>query len=150
MEPFPHRYIVSLFEGQLSAPPRDPITAGAPPQFGGSEHVWSPEELLVGSVLTCLWTTFEAYARRDRIAIRHWAGSGAGILDRAAKVPAFTSIELSVHVEVDEGNEAQARALLEKAEANCIIANALKAPVVVKASVDAYVAASGWAPQSWA
>ena len=40
---------------------------------------------------------------RDRLAVRRWFGSGVGILDRAAKVPAFTSIELSVHVEVDDG-----------------------------------------------
>jgi organic hydroperoxide reductase OsmC/OhrA len=142
MEPFPHRYIVSLIEAALTAPPRAPIAVGPPPQFGGSDRDWSPEELLVGATLECLWTTFEAHARRDGLAVRHWAGSAVGVLDRAAKVPAFTSIELSVHIEVDAGQQERARALLAKAEANCIIAHALRAPVVVKASVDAYAAAS--------
>jgi organic hydroperoxide reductase OsmC/OhrA len=142
MEPFPHRYIVSLFEGRLTAPPREPIAAGAPPQFGGSDRVWSPEELLVAAALECLWTTFEAYVRREGLVVRHWAGVGAGILDRAGKVPAFTSIQLSVHLEVDAGQEDRARALLARAESNCIIANALRVPVVVQASVDSYAVAS--------
>lgn len=142
MEPFPHHYIVSLFDRALTAPPRAPIAAGAPPQFGGSDRVWSPEELLVGAALECLWTTFEAYARRENLAVRHWASSGVGILDRTASVPAFTSIELSVHLQVDAGDEERARSLLKKADANCIISHALRVPITVIASVDAYAAAS--------
>jgi len=142
MEPFPHHYIVSLFDRALTSPPKDPIAAGPPRQFGGSDRVWSPEELLVGAVLECLWTTFEAYARRAQLVVRHWAGSGVGILDRTASVPAFTSIELTVHLQVDAGEEERARSLLTKAEANCIITHALRAPVTVAASVDPYAAAS--------
>jgi organic hydroperoxide reductase OsmC/OhrA len=142
MEPLPHRYIVALFDGALRAPPREPIAAGTPPQFGGTDRVWSPEELLVGATLGCLWTTFEAYARRDGLVVRHWDGSGVGVLDRGTKTPAFKVIELTVHIEVDAGKEDRARELLAKAEANCIISNALRAPVELKAFVDAYAAAS--------
>jgi organic hydroperoxide reductase OsmC/OhrA len=141
MEPLPHRYVVSLFNGELTAPPRQPIAAGRPPQFGGSDRVWSPEELLVAATLECLWTTFEAYARRDGLAIRQWDGCGIGVLERAAKVPTFSSIELDVHLEVDRGQEERAHALLDKAEANCIIANALRVPIVVKAQVNSFAAA---------
>ena len=142
MEPLPHEYVVSLFDGHLSAPPRERIAAGAPPQFGGSDRVWSPEELLVGATLECFWTTFEAFARRENLVVRHWSGVGVGILARTAKLPEFTSIELTVHVEVDVGEEERGRALLRKAETNCIISNALSVPVVVNATVDAYAAAS--------
>lgn len=142
MEPFPHHYIVSLFDRTLTAPPREPIAAGPPPQFGGSDRVWSPEELLVGAALECLWTTFEAYARREKLTVRHWAGSGVGVLDRTASVPAFTSIELSVHLQVDPGDEERARSVLTKAEANCIISHALRVPVTLIPSVETSAAAS--------
>ena len=142
MEPLPHRYIVSLFDGSLRAPPREPVVVGAPPQFGGNDRVWSAEELLVGATLTCLWTTFEAYARRDGLAVRHWDASGVGVLDHGSPVPVFTMIELDVHVEVDDGQEERARALLAKAEAHCIIARTLRTHVVTKASINAYAAAS--------
>jgi organic hydroperoxide reductase OsmC/OhrA len=135
--PFPHQYTVSLEDRQLLAPPRAPIAAGPPPQFGGTDTVWSPEELLVGSALACLWTTFEAYARRDHLAVARWSGTGTAVLDRAPGVPAFTSLVLHVELAVAGGDEEHARRLLETAEKKCIISNALRIPVTLELVVHA-------------
>lgn len=137
MTPFPHRYTVTLSNKQLLAPPRTPIALGAPPQFGGSDRVWSPEELLVGSALECLWTTFEAFARRDGLTVLDWSGAGVAILDRGAPIPVFTSITLSVEMHVALGDEDRARRILEKAEKSCIISNALNVPVKLEMTVTA-------------
>jgi len=126
---FPHRYEVRLEDRQLLAPPRAPIAAGSPPQFGGTDQVWSPEELLVGAVLECLWTTFEAYARKDGLEVSGWTGSGVGVLDKGPGGPVFTSIDLSVELAVRPEDEERARSTLVKAEQNCIISRALSAPV---------------------
>jgi organic hydroperoxide reductase OsmC/OhrA len=135
--PFPHRYTVRLADGQLVAPPRAPIAAGAPPQFGGVDTVWSPEELLVASALECLWTTFEAYARHDSLAVQRWAGTGTALLEKGAPIPTFSSITLHVELAVAAGDEERARRLLQTAEQRCIISNALKVPVVLEAIVRA-------------
>jgi organic hydroperoxide reductase OsmC/OhrA len=137
MMPFPHRYTVTLSNRTLQAPPREPIALGPPPQFGGSDRVWSPEELLIGATLECLWTTFEALARRSGLAIHDFTGAGIGILDRGSPVPAFTAIELNVHVRVDAGEEQRARTLLAKAEQACIISHALNVPVKLDATATA-------------
>jgi len=134
--PFPHRYEVRLADGRLMAPPRAPIAAGAPPQFGGSDQVWSPEELLVGAVLECLWTTFEAYARREALEVRGWSGTGAGVLDRGPGGPTFTSIMLSVELAVAAHDEERARRIMATAE-DCIVSRALRAPVTVQVTVRA-------------
>jgi organic hydroperoxide reductase OsmC/OhrA len=135
--PFPHHYTVSLEDGRLLAAPRAAIEVGAPPQFGGSDQVWSPEDLLVGAVLECLWTTFLAYARRDRLHVQSWRGSGTGVLDKARGGPTFTSIALTVEIVVAVGDEDRALGLLAKAEQHCIISNVLRVPVTVAASVRA-------------
>jgi organic hydroperoxide reductase OsmC/OhrA len=129
--PFPHQYVVSLQDGELAAPPRTAIRVGAPPQFGGSEGVWSPEELLVGAAMTCLQTTFEAYARRDKLEILRWRTIGTGLLDRGPLGPVFTEILLEVEVETAPGTEAQAAGLVRRAEQHCIISRALACPVRV-------------------
>ena len=129
MTPFPHRYVVTLKDNRLQAPPRDAIALGPPPQFGGTDRAWSPEELLVGATLECLWTTFAAFAKRDGLGVIDWSGTGTGILDRGQPVPAFTSITLAVELRVAPGDEDRARRILEKAEKNCIISNALRVPV---------------------
>ena len=135
--PFPHRYTVRLADREIQAPPRAPIAAGSPPQFGGSETVWSPEELLVAAALECLWTTIEAYARHDALDVRGWTGTGTAILEKGTPIPTFSSITLHVELAVAHGDEERGRRLLETAEKRCIISNALKVPVVLEAIVRA-------------
>ncbi len=133
--PFPHRYTVRLADRVLSAPPRAPIAAGSPPQFGGSESVWSPEELLVAAALECLWTTFEAYAHHRGLEVRDWTGTGTAVLEKGTPIPTFSSITLAVEMAVPAADEERARQLLTTAEQRCIISNALKVPVRVEATI---------------
>jgi len=127
--PFPHTYSVTLANGELAAAPRAPIAAGTPPQFGGSDAVWSPEELLVGAALLCLQTTFESMARREKLPIHGWQGAASGILDRTPEGPAFSVIKLDVELVTAPGDESRAEQLLRTAEKRCIIGRALKAPI---------------------
>jgi organic hydroperoxide reductase OsmC/OhrA len=132
---FPHHYTVKLEDRHLDAPPRVPIAVGAPPQFGGSDEVWSPEELLVGAVLECLWTTFEAYARHDQLEVSGWRGTASGVLDKGPTGPVFTSITLAVELTVAATEIERARRVLDTAEKHCIISNALRVPVTVRAEI---------------
>lgn len=99
---------------------RTPVLTGAPSQFGGSDDVWSPEQLLIAAVLTCLKTTFDAFARRERI-------TG----------PMFERIELAVEITTEAGDEARAQSLIASAERHCIISRALSPPVHVTSTVTA-------------
>ena len=133
--PFPHRYEVALADALITAGPRPPIAAGSPPQFGGSDRVWSPEELLVASVLECLWTTFDAYARHDGLVVKSWAGRGTGVLEKGTPIPTFSSIALEVELTVAPEDDERARRLLQTAEQRCIVTNALKVPVTLGMTV---------------
>lgn len=135
--PFPHHYEVTLTGGQLTAGPRAPILAGAPPQFGGQDDVWSPEELLVSAALLCLQTTFEAFARRASLPIPAWRGTAVGTLDKGRGGPVFSSIALAVELETAPGDEDRTRELLTTAEQHCLITRALQVPVTVTVAVRA-------------
>ncbi|MEP6859378.1 MAG: OsmC family protein [Deltaproteobacteria bacterium] len=135
--PFPHTYSVKLQDRRLTAPPRAAISIGAPPQFGGSNEVWSPEDLLVGAVLQCLWTTFEAYARHEELEGVSWQGTGTGILDKGPTGPVFTSITLAIQLVVAAADVERAQRILATAEKHCIISNALRVAVTVEADVRA-------------
>lgn len=133
--PFPHQYTVKLADRQLLAESHVPIAAGPPAQFGGSDTVWSPEDLLVAATLECLWTTFEAYARHDKLEVQRWSGTGTATLEKGSPVPTFSSIKLNVELDVAAADVERARKLLNTAESRCIISNALKVPVVLEAIV---------------
>lgn len=133
--PFPHRYTVTVADARLTAPPRAPIAIGAPPQFGGTDQVWGPEELLVGAVLSCLWTTFQAFARREALEVRGWTASAVGVLDRSPTGPVFTSIAQTIQLTVATGDAPRARQVLATAEKHCIVANALRVPVTLEVEI---------------
>jgi organic hydroperoxide reductase OsmC/OhrA len=137
MAPFPHQYTVSFAAGELVAPPRAAIRAGAPPQFGGRDDVWSPEQLLLGAALLCLQTTFAAYAAHNSLGVYDWRATATGTLDKGTGGPVFTSIRLAVELETDAGDQARARELFATAERHCIISRALNVRVDVAATVRA-------------
>jgi organic hydroperoxide reductase OsmC/OhrA len=132
---FPHRYVVAYADGRLVAEPRSPIRAGAPPQFGGSDQVWSPEELLVGAAVLCLETTFAALARRAAVAVTEWTATATGVLDKGPAGPVFTVIRIAVDIATDPGNEERVAGLVHSAERQCIVSRALAVPVEVTVNV---------------
>ncbi|HUG52083.1 MAG TPA: OsmC family protein [Vicinamibacteria bacterium] len=140
--PFPHRYDVQLVakDGRsvLSGGGRRPeIVGGAPPEFDGSDEWWSPEHLLLASASLCLTTTFEAFARRARLAVDGFECRAHGVLEKTAGGLAFTSIRLAVDLRVAEADRARAEQLLESAKKHCIVANALKPAVELEILVAA-------------
>lgn len=134
--PFPHTYSVSLVDDHLVAPQRAGVAVGAPPQFGGSELVWSPEELLAGSALACLKATFDAYAKREQLPVLKWVGRATATLEKTRAGPAFTSIRLDVELVVEAQNGPRARDLVQRAERHCLVSAAIKVPVSVVVHVD--------------
>ena len=94
-----------------------------------------PGELLVGAVLECLWTTFDAYARRAKLHYDQWSGSGIAVLERGPTMPVFTSISLTVDMMVAASDVSRAEQLLTSAKDHCIIGNALNVPIAVFPSI---------------
>lgn len=135
---FPHEYIVTLIEDQLSATGAAAVDIGPPAQFGGTDDVWSPEHLLVGAVLACFKTTFDASCRRENLVVRAFRASATAVLAKSKAGPEFRVIEIVVDVAADD--EARARAVVATAERQCIISRALVAPVRVTARVTSAVA----------
>jgi organic hydroperoxide reductase OsmC/OhrA len=138
--PFPHRYEVRLEAREtgavLQAAPRPRILGGAPAEFGGSDQWWSPEHLLLASVNLCLRATFEALARLKHLDVWGYASTARGVLDRTPAGPTFTSFTIAVELTITPGEAERARALLEKAEQHCIVANTLKVPVHLEITVN--------------
>jgi organic hydroperoxide reductase OsmC/OhrA len=137
--PFPHHYNVTLEAADacaaLSASGRPTIFGGAPPEFGGQPEWWSPEHLLLSSVALCLMTTVQALATRARVPILGYSSRAAGTLDKTPAGLAFTAVEVTARVTVPDEHVPRAETLIDTARKHCIISNALKVPVMVKAEV---------------
>jgi len=115
-----------------------PVFFSAPPEFGGTEGLWTPEHLLVLAANSCLMSTLVVLAEHNGLTLIGYRADAEGRLE---KVPGqgyrFTEIVIRPLVTVQsEDDFALAEKLLAKAEKLCIVANALSVPVRVDARIE--------------
>jgi organic hydroperoxide reductase OsmC/OhrA len=119
-------------EFHLSARENPDLIAATPPQFGGPEGVWSPEELLVGAVGGCLLSTFLYFANRFQIPINSYSSTATGVLDKTPVGLRFTGIDVSIALAVPDEEtveKASSLRLKEKLEKYCPVSASLACPV---------------------
>jgi peroxiredoxin-like protein len=98
----------------------------APPEFGGLQGRWTPEDLLITAVASCFTTTFHAMAVNSHFAYADLAVEGEGIVRKTDRGYRFAEITLrpSLTIAQEEQRE-RAEALLQKAKELCLVARAL-------------------------
>lgn len=141
MQPYPHLYVASA-TGSATGPvavnsPRLPEIATAPPaEFDGPGDVWSPETLLCASIADCFILTFRAIAQASKFDWTRLECRVEGVLDRAEGVTQFTRYTTHATLEIPAaGDAAKARAMLERSEHRCLVANSLKGTRMLVADI---------------
>ena len=141
-----HRYGVrAQSEGSsgltLEAPGKPVLRVTSPPEFrGGTSGVWTPEELLVGSLATCFERTLVAIAEYRGIPLHTVRVDATGHVQRKDSQYRFMLFELDVELETDAGREHDTEHIAELAHERCLVESALDVPVHL--SVDVQVAST--------
>ena len=118
--------------GILSSAGKPDIEVAVPPEFGGHENIWTPEELFVASVNICIKTTFLYYARRNNLEFLSYESEAEGILERAENGFMFTEIKIIPKIVITLSSQIEkAKELIELSEKNCLISNSIKSKVKV-------------------
>lgn len=141
--PFPHRYETALSwkhgdQSEMTAGPRPAIGGGSPPEFDGTDlSRWSPEHLILAALAQCLMLTWISLNKRSAIPLKGWDSTASSVLDKTKEGLIFTELKVRVKLSVPAERVEEARKLLDTAKKYCIIANALKTPVALDATVEA-------------
>lgn len=132
MHPYPHVYRASASGGSggevtVTSPQLTPIPTTAPPEFDGPPGHWSPETLLCASVADCFILTFRGVSRAAGFEWIELQCRVEGTLERVENKAQFTRFASTATLTVPAGADAaKARALLERAESQCLISNSLR------------------------
>jgi len=119
-------------KGTISCAGKPDVSVATPPEFKGHEGIWSPEDLFVASANVCLMTTFLAVAERAGLAFSSYESAAEGRLEIVEGKFQFTTITIKPTIVLNAvGDATKARELIEKAEANCLISNSMKARVIL-------------------
>ncbi|MBL8519173.1 MAG: OsmC family protein [Betaproteobacteria bacterium] len=124
----------------LGSPGKPEVPGSAPTVYGGEASRYNPEELQLLALSQCHMLTFLAIAARKRMTVLAYEDRATGTLAVGAHgTPGKMSMqEVVLHpvVTFPPGvTDEDARALHEKAHANCFIANSVNFPVRVEGVV---------------
>jgi organic hydroperoxide reductase OsmC/OhrA len=123
--------------GTLSAPQRPAITAGAPPEFGGTDDVWSPEHLCVAAVNSCVMLTFIAIAANSGVPFRKYTASATGTLEKVeGRGPVITRVVVRPRISIGpDVDHAKVERVIKMAEKHCFISNSLNGAVTLEPEI---------------
>jgi len=102
------------------------IHFAAPPQFGGLEGRWSPEDLLLCAVAGCFTTTFRALADYSKFEYTDLEVEVDGTVRKAESGYEFAGIVIRPTLTIPDLHEQpRAERLLEKAKRLCLVSRTL-------------------------
>jgi organic hydroperoxide reductase OsmC/OhrA len=128
----------SARRGLLSAVEKPNILVGSPPEFKGDPDVWTPEELLVGSLNTCIMLTFLSLAQAQGLIPAAYESEAEGLLENVEGKFRITEVTVRPHIAVKgEAELERAREIMERAEGECFISNSIKSKVKIIAEFSA-------------
>ena len=112
------------------------INFAAPPEFGGEPGLWTPEHLLLASVVTCYATTLRAVAEASKLEFHGVEVPVEGKIEKLEGGFRFTQITLRPEVTIprEEDRERTGR-VLEKAERVCLVSRSLNCAVVLEPTI---------------
>ena len=138
IRPKSYRYTTSVRwtgekKGIMDIAGKPSVEVATPPEFKGHEGIWSPEDLFVASVNSCIMTTFLAFAERAGLAFGGYESEAEGLLEFVDGRLLFTKIVVRPRVLLTSGEDrAKAEEILHKAEKNCLVSNSLLTEVLLE------------------
>lgn len=97
-----------------------------PPQFGGIEGRWSPEDLLLSAVASCFTSTFHALAERFSFHFTDLEVEVQGCVNKSESGYMFSDIVIRPTVKTSSHEDhMHAERLMEKAKRLCLVSRAL-------------------------
>jgi peroxiredoxin-like protein len=123
-------------EGIIESTDKPSIKLSTPVEFGGKAGIWTPEELLVASVNSCLMTTFSYYAAKKDFKFISYESQAEGIIELFEMKYSFSRITIKPKIKVSsKGDIETVKNLLKISEENCFITNSIKARIILEPEI---------------
>lgn len=121
-------------EGVAGCAGKPDIAVNPPPEFGGAPGRWTPEDLLLSAIESCVMMTALNIAQRQKLALKGYTSKATAQLAKTPEGLRFTGAAVAIDMRVaDPADIEKAVRLVAMAEKYCPISNALKFPVHVTA-----------------
>jgi len=112
------------------------VEVATPPEFGGPEGIWTPEDLLTSAVATCIMTSALFFFNRSKINLKEYKSQAVGTLEKTPTGLLMTSIKVTANIALEDATQADAaKKAMEQAEKTCPLSNSLTCPVSLDVNI---------------
>ena len=108
------------------------LKISTPPEFKGPEGYWSPEELFLASINSCIMTTFLYFAEKFLASFLSYESSIEGKVNLKGGKLLFTAITVWPDIRVpDKTQEQKIAEIVEKSEKYCLVSSSVETEIQV-------------------
>jgi len=126
----------SARRGVVRAAGKPDLEVSSPPEFKGEAGIWTPEDLFVGALNTCILMTFVALATQKGLEFASYECRAEGKLEFVEGKYRFTEVKLYPQIVVRSPQDVErAKEILESAHANCFISNSISSAVALSPEI---------------
>ncbi|MEI6386866.1 MAG: OsmC family protein [Spirochaetota bacterium] len=126
--------------GVVACEGKPDLAVATPPEFKGHPGIWSPEDLFVTAVNSCVMTTFIAMAERASLVFTNYRSEVEGTLEKGEAGFSFTRVVVRPRIGIGKAEDREkVLELIEKAEHACLISNSIKATVTIEPEIEIVV-----------
>ncbi|MDD5454145.1 MAG: OsmC family protein [Candidatus Ratteibacteria bacterium] len=123
--------------GRLSCPNKPQIEISTPPEFKGHGGHWSPEELFLCSINSCIMTTFIYFAEKLSLVFLSYKSEIEGEVTFEDGKLLFPSVTVRPVIEIKNGTDKEkAKQAIEKSEEYCLISSSVKSKIIVLPKIE--------------
>lgn len=122
--------------GVASSQGKPEIRVSTPPELRGPQGNWSPEELYIASVESCLMLTFLSLARSRQLQFAAYESRAEGVLEPVYGKQVVSRITVRPRVTVkSQGEREKAQGILANLHEHCFISNSIESEVTLEPEV---------------
>ncbi len=123
-------------KGEANCDGKPGLEVATPPEFGGPEDIWTPEDLLTSAVESCIMASSLFFLDRGKVSFRSYKSKAAGHLEKGPIGLVFSRIAVEVTLELEDPSQADAaHKAVVQAEKTCPLSNSLSCPVELSINV---------------
>jgi len=100
-------------KGLLSCAGKPDLLSASPPEFLGHPDIWSPEDLFVAAVNSCLLMTFTSVSKKQGLTFSAYKAEATGTLEQQNSQFIITEIKIAARILVSQESD------IEKAAKPC-------------------------------
>ncbi len=123
-------------KGIQSCDNKPDIDVACPPEFGGHEGYWTPEDFFVASIEVCTMTTFLWFIKKEKIELKSYSSEAEGVAELVENTFQFSTLTINMKIGIsNKDDKIKIEKIIKKIPRICLVSKSAKCDVILKPEI---------------